>query len=60
MNRFIPADYIYSTSFSLSLENELKWDDSDWGSWENPDGKEDGAQVCIKMFENCHYVLNEM
>lgn len=49
MNRFILADYIiYSTSFSLSLENELTWDDSDWGSWENPDGKEDGAQVCIK------------
>uniref|UniRef100_A0A8C1P687 RAB3 GTPase activating protein subunit 2 (non-catalytic) n=1 Tax=Cyprinus carpio TaxID=7962 RepID=A0A8C1P687_CYPCA len=20
------------------------WDDSDWGSWENPDGKEDGAE----------------
>uniref|UniRef100_A0A8C1W4R9 RAB3 GTPase activating protein subunit 2 (non-catalytic) n=1 Tax=Cyprinus carpio TaxID=7962 RepID=A0A8C1W4R9_CYPCA len=26
-------------------ENELTWDDSDWGSWENPDGKEDGAQA---------------
>ncbi|KAG1971788.1 rab3 GTPase-activating protein non-catalytic subunit isoform X1 [Pimephales promelas] len=32
-------------------ENELTWDDSDWGSWENPDGKEDGAQVCIKAEE---------
>uniref|UniRef100_A0A8C1C8H4 RAB3 GTPase activating protein subunit 2 (non-catalytic) n=1 Tax=Cyprinus carpio carpio TaxID=630221 RepID=A0A8C1C8H4_CYPCA len=31
-------------SFSLSLENELTWDDSDWGSWENPDGKEDGEE----------------
>uniref|UniRef100_A0A8C1W7X2 RAB3 GTPase activating protein subunit 2 (non-catalytic) n=1 Tax=Cyprinus carpio TaxID=7962 RepID=A0A8C1W7X2_CYPCA len=30
--------------FSLSLENELTWDDSDWGSWENPDGKEDGEE----------------
>uniref|UniRef100_A0A8C1W6L8 RAB3 GTPase activating protein subunit 2 (non-catalytic) n=1 Tax=Cyprinus carpio TaxID=7962 RepID=A0A8C1W6L8_CYPCA len=29
---------------SLSLENELTWDDSDWGSWENPDGKEDGEE----------------
>uniref|UniRef100_A0A8C1CBZ9 RAB3 GTPase activating protein subunit 2 (non-catalytic) n=1 Tax=Cyprinus carpio carpio TaxID=630221 RepID=A0A8C1CBZ9_CYPCA len=28
----------------LSLENELTWDDSDWGSWENPDGKEDGEE----------------
>ncbi|RXN29768.1 rab3 GTPase-activating non-catalytic subunit-like isoform X1 [Labeo rohita] len=26
-------------------ENELTWDDSDWGSWENPDSKEDGAQA---------------
>uniref|UniRef100_A0A8C2E8P1 RAB3 GTPase activating protein subunit 2 (non-catalytic) n=1 Tax=Cyprinus carpio TaxID=7962 RepID=A0A8C2E8P1_CYPCA len=26
-------------------ENELTWDDSDWGSWENPDGKENGAQA---------------
>uniref|UniRef100_A0A671Q433 Rab3 GTPase-activating protein non-catalytic subunit-like n=1 Tax=Sinocyclocheilus anshuiensis TaxID=1608454 RepID=A0A671Q433_9TELE len=26
-------------------ENELTWDDSDWGSWENPDGKEVGAQA---------------
>ncbi|XP_051578271.1 rab3 GTPase-activating protein non-catalytic subunit-like isoform X2 [Myxocyprinus asiaticus] len=26
-------------------ENELTWDDSDWGSWENPDSKEDGSQA---------------
>uniref|UniRef100_UPI0000F20220 rab3 GTPase-activating protein non-catalytic subunit n=1 Tax=Danio rerio TaxID=7955 RepID=UPI0000F20220 len=26
-------------------ENELTWDDSDWGSWDNPEGKEDGAQA---------------
>ncbi|XP_030642877.1 rab3 GTPase-activating protein non-catalytic subunit [Chanos chanos] len=26
-------------------ENELSWDDSDWGSWENPDAKEDGTTV---------------
>lgn len=48
VNKFILADFIiYGTLFSLSLENELTWDDSDWGSWDNPEGKEDGAQVCI-------------
>uniref|UniRef100_A0A672NL05 Rab3 GTPase-activating protein non-catalytic subunit-like n=1 Tax=Sinocyclocheilus grahami TaxID=75366 RepID=A0A672NL05_SINGR len=47
---------IYSTSFSLSLENELTWDDSDWGSWENPDGKEDGEeeqQQTAPWLQNC-------
>uniref|UniRef100_A0A8C7PST6 RAB3 GTPase activating protein subunit 2 (non-catalytic) n=1 Tax=Oncorhynchus mykiss TaxID=8022 RepID=A0A8C7PST6_ONCMY len=24
-------------------ENELAWDDSDWGSWDNPEAKEDGS-----------------
>ncbi|XP_028827627.1 rab3 GTPase-activating protein non-catalytic subunit isoform X2 [Denticeps clupeoides] len=26
-------------------DNELSWDDSDWGSWESPGGKEDGGQA---------------
>ncbi|XP_057199156.1 rab3 GTPase-activating protein non-catalytic subunit isoform X3 [Triplophysa rosa] len=26
-------------------ENELTWDDSDWGSWENPERTEDGTQT---------------
>ncbi|TRZ02231.1 hypothetical protein DNTS_017576 [Danionella cerebrum] len=26
-------------------DNDLTWDDSDWGSWENPDNKEVGAQA---------------
>uniref|UniRef100_A0A672NL22 Rab3 GTPase-activating protein non-catalytic subunit-like n=1 Tax=Sinocyclocheilus grahami TaxID=75366 RepID=A0A672NL22_SINGR len=41
---------------SLSLENELTWDDSDWGSWENPDGKEDGEeeqQQTAPWLQNC-------
>uniref|UniRef100_A0A672NJ42 Rab3 GTPase-activating protein non-catalytic subunit-like n=1 Tax=Sinocyclocheilus grahami TaxID=75366 RepID=A0A672NJ42_SINGR len=39
-----------------SLENELTWDDSDWGSWENPDGKEDGEeeqQQTAPWLQNC-------
>lgn len=61
VNRCIFTDHIiYGTSFCLSLENELTWDDSDWGSWENPDSKEDGAQVCIKRLvhrKNDNYVI---
>lgn len=26
-------------------ENELTWDDSDWGAWENTESKEDGTQA---------------
>uniref|UniRef100_A0A672NJX9 Rab3 GTPase-activating protein non-catalytic subunit-like n=1 Tax=Sinocyclocheilus grahami TaxID=75366 RepID=A0A672NJX9_SINGR len=50
-------DFLFqNTSFSLSLENELTWDDSDWGSWENPDGKEDGEeeqQQTAPWLQNC-------
>uniref|UniRef100_A0A671LSE1 Rab3 GTPase-activating protein non-catalytic subunit-like n=1 Tax=Sinocyclocheilus anshuiensis TaxID=1608454 RepID=A0A671LSE1_9TELE len=59
-------DFLFqNTSFSLSLENELTWDDSDWGSWENPDGKEDGAQLqsapwlqdCVMSLSPCSDLL---
>uniref|UniRef100_A0A8C1CAL3 RAB3 GTPase activating protein subunit 2 (non-catalytic) n=1 Tax=Cyprinus carpio carpio TaxID=630221 RepID=A0A8C1CAL3_CYPCA len=67
VNRFILADYIiYSTFFSLSLENELTWDDSDWGSWENPDAKENEEeqqqsapwlQDCVLSLSPCSDLL---
>uniref|UniRef100_A0A8C1R1M1 RAB3 GTPase activating protein subunit 2 (non-catalytic) n=1 Tax=Cyprinus carpio TaxID=7962 RepID=A0A8C1R1M1_CYPCA len=63
VNRFILADYIiYSTFFSLSLENELTWDDSDWGSWENPDEEEQQQsapwlQDCVLSLSPCSDLL---
>uniref|UniRef100_A0A8C7FCX0 RAB3 GTPase activating protein subunit 2 (non-catalytic) n=1 Tax=Oncorhynchus kisutch TaxID=8019 RepID=A0A8C7FCX0_ONCKI len=39
-------------------ENELAWDDSDWGSWDNPEAKEDGRsapwlQDCVVSLSPC-------
>uniref|UniRef100_A0A8C8CXQ0 RAB3 GTPase activating protein subunit 2 (non-catalytic) n=1 Tax=Oncorhynchus tshawytscha TaxID=74940 RepID=A0A8C8CXQ0_ONCTS len=39
--------------------NELAWDDSDWGSWDNPEAKEDGSgsapwlQDCVVSLSPC-------
>uniref|UniRef100_A0A4W5RCI0 RAB3 GTPase activating protein subunit 2 (non-catalytic) n=1 Tax=Hucho hucho TaxID=62062 RepID=A0A4W5RCI0_9TELE len=29
-------------------ENELAWDNSDWGSWDNPEAKEDGSGTTME------------
>ncbi|CAB1335014.1 unnamed protein product [Coregonus sp. 'balchen'] len=31
------------SSADKKAENELAWDDSNWGSWDNPEAKEDGS-----------------
>ncbi|CDQ97014.1 unnamed protein product [Oncorhynchus mykiss] len=33
-------------------ENELAWDDSDWGSWDNPEAKEDGSGTTTGVEED--------
>uniref|UniRef100_A0A8B9HL98 RAB3 GTPase activating protein subunit 2 (non-catalytic) n=1 Tax=Astyanax mexicanus TaxID=7994 RepID=A0A8B9HL98_ASTMX len=41
-----PLSLSLSLSLSPSVENELTWDDSDWGSWEtSAENKEDGETV---------------
>uniref|UniRef100_A0A4W5RH57 RAB3 GTPase activating protein subunit 2 (non-catalytic) n=1 Tax=Hucho hucho TaxID=62062 RepID=A0A4W5RH57_9TELE len=33
-------------------ENELAWDNSDWGSWDNPEAKEDGSGTTMGVEED--------
>uniref|UniRef100_A0A6Q2YTM1 RAB3 GTPase activating protein subunit 2 (non-catalytic) n=1 Tax=Esox lucius TaxID=8010 RepID=A0A6Q2YTM1_ESOLU len=48
-----------SPSEDKKAENELAWDDSDWGSWDNPEAKEedgntaDSAAVSAPWLQDC-------